>query len=376
MSDNDAQFNVLIKYLQDPTQARAAVKELNEIKKTTKEVGEEGVKQEKAVEEATKKTFASKKDLKSILKQLGQEFPLLGQVGRLALNPVALAAAGITSAFVIWRKRVDELTKSLGGVELPDVTETQVQRANRHAEALERQAAAVARLGESVKQLKSDIGEDAAVWRALGADLGTVPEQMQAEADVAGAETALASGRSKMRAGSRISPAELKRLEEMAIAAEATKKQAQGRIEQVNFMQSMGIFDPRRLYYDNVFFTRYGRSSYGEARAMEQRTIDQSDAAIGRYDTARRRSALYQVGTAEVEKAGDLAASGKSGFARVAATEAGQLRAAAQEFERASLTELLPSMLKVVREFNETAKALEREAEVQRMRNNIQSQRQ
>ena len=48
--------------------------------------GEEGKKQEKEVEQATRKTFASKKDLRSILKQLGQEFPILGQIGRLAIN--------------------------------------------------------------------------------------------------------------------------------------------------------------------------------------------------------------------------------------------------------------------------------------------------
>jgi hypothetical protein len=59
-------------------------------------------------------------DLKGAAKGLRDEFPMLAHVFRLATNPIAFVVAGIAGAWAIWKSRVDELTKSLSEVELPD----------------------------------------------------------------------------------------------------------------------------------------------------------------------------------------------------------------------------------------------------------------
>lgn len=54
--------------------------------------------------------------LKSMVKGLAFEFPLLGQAARLVMNPLTGAVAGIAAGFSLWRHRVDELTRALGAV--------------------------------------------------------------------------------------------------------------------------------------------------------------------------------------------------------------------------------------------------------------------
>lgn len=89
------------------------------------------------------KAFASKKQLKDMFKQLGREFPLLGQAGRLALNPIAFAVAGITAAFVIYRKRVEEASHAMARMELPDLSELNPAKISAAAEAYKQYADAL-----------------------------------------------------------------------------------------------------------------------------------------------------------------------------------------------------------------------------------------
>ena len=76
------------------------------------------------VAEADDKSFASKKQLKAAVKGLQEEFPMLAHVARLALNPITLAVTLAASAWAIWKSRIDAVTKSLGGVEMPDVADS------------------------------------------------------------------------------------------------------------------------------------------------------------------------------------------------------------------------------------------------------------
>src|SRR5215471_5871368 len=112
-SDKSLKFGVEV----DAAQAKADLKELE---KTVIQVSKADVAAAEKATEATNKAFASKHQLKEMVKKLGEEFPILGQVGRLALNPIALAAGGITAAFVIWRKRIDELTDAMTTSRLSD----------------------------------------------------------------------------------------------------------------------------------------------------------------------------------------------------------------------------------------------------------------
>lgn len=89
MADNLVE--ILIKFGLDKSKATEAAAQIKDIQTASTEAGNAGVKAEAEVTEATKKTFASKKSLKDMVKELGREFPILGQLGRLALNPIAAA---------------------------------------------------------------------------------------------------------------------------------------------------------------------------------------------------------------------------------------------------------------------------------------------
>jgi len=374
MADNT--FEILIKYGLESSKAKEAVKEMEKLKETTKEVGKEGVKQEEQVAEATKKTTSAKKQLSDAVKGLAHEYPILGQIGRLALSPIALSVAGIVAAFQVWKYRVDELTKSLGGIEMPDVTEDQVQRIDRMNASLERQASAVSKLSAAVNQVKSDIGEDAAIWRALGYDLGTAPEQQQAQVDMDAAEKAAASGRDKMARGAKMAPEELARLQGLAGTAQAGIDDLDKRRDLIDYMRQVKPGQWRNPIKAAQFQARYNTTSVDEAERMDAETRSGFQSQIDRYGTAVDRDRLYREGEGEISRAGGLAASGKSGFSKVAATEASQAFAAMKEVEQASVGNFIPAILKLAKEFNEATAAIERRTQALEQRNNIQSQQQ
>ena len=107
MSDNV--FEILIKFGLSKEKATEAVNELKKIQEQTKTTGKEGVKAEEAVDEATKKTFASKKQLKDMVKQLGHEFPVLASVARAALNPIVISAGLIAASLAIVRDKLRDV---------------------------------------------------------------------------------------------------------------------------------------------------------------------------------------------------------------------------------------------------------------------------
>lgn len=105
---------------------------------------------------AADKAFTSKKQLKDMVKQLGHEFPLLGSIGRLALNPIAFTTAAITGAFALWNFRVQELTRSLGGIQMPDVSDDQIARIERAGTALKAYAESAAGIGKAEAKIKEN----------------------------------------------------------------------------------------------------------------------------------------------------------------------------------------------------------------------------
>ncbi len=78
---------------------------------------------------------AQKSDLRAAVRGLKEEFPMLAHVARLAVNPIALAVAGIASSWAIWNQRVNESTRILAGAELPSVSPPEIAHVNSAAEA-------------------------------------------------------------------------------------------------------------------------------------------------------------------------------------------------------------------------------------------------
>jgi hypothetical protein len=278
------------------------------------------------VTKATDKSFASTKQLKDAVKQLGNEFPILGQLGRLALNPILLSVAGITAAFRIWKTRVDELAISLGGIEMANVKEDDITRINRVASAWGEYAKNIAAAATSQKQIKTDLEATVSTIKAndklmaaMGINTGTKSTEAEAAAKSAAADKLEADARARIaRAGTPGSKAGEASLEASlkAAADKAIKDMAdaQARKDEITELSGMSAADPRRVYYDAKFRARYGYgASYESAGAMEQGNIESQRAIVNRYSDFQsssqsrdvRRSELSS-GTAQLDEVAAL----------------------------------------------------------------------
>lgn len=305
MADNI--FEILIRYGLDKSKATEAASELKKLRDETTATGKEGVKQEQAVEEATKKTFTSKKQLKDMVKQLGNEFPILGQLGRLALNPIVLATAAVVGGFQLMKLRVDELTRSLGGIQMPDFKQDAVDRLDKYASRLGEIASAAESAKTKLSQLQQDIDDDAAFWKSLGIDVGTGPAQAKAAAAEAAAKSLYASGAAKQAAGFKpLSAEDEKRMNEAAALAAKDISERQSRLGDIDQVAGLGAADPRRIYYDNRFRLRYGNVSYDEARGIERSGISSSQGIIDFSANYKNRVALGAAGSADIAEAGSI----------------------------------------------------------------------
>lgn len=293
MADN--LIEILIKFGLDKSKATEAASQIKEIQKASTEAGAAGVKAQAEVTEATKKTFASNKDLKEMVKQLGHEFPVLGSFGRLALNPIAAVTASITAAFLIWNKRVNDLTVSLGGIEMPDLKEGEIARIERVAAAYGKWAESVAKFKSSSDSIKSRMDaalkvaqfEDA-INRAMGGS-GTDPKAAEARAKNQAAAELEARGRALIGAsgtpGSPESEAALgARYQAAAEAATKEKEAAQKRIDEINAIRSGEMNPAQQAVFAAKYAMRYGPNTLGpEALAMEQANVASQQGIIDRY---------------------------------------------------------------------------------------------
>jgi hypothetical protein len=77
------------------------------------EMGGKGSEANKAIAAETEKVIGKKAQSLKALRELGREFPILGALGRLAFNPLALAAAGVTMLFQRLKQDIANLEQSL-----------------------------------------------------------------------------------------------------------------------------------------------------------------------------------------------------------------------------------------------------------------------
>lgn len=293
MADNLVE--ILIKFGLDKSKATEAATQIKDIQKATTEAGAAGVKAEAEVTEATKKTFTSKKDLKEMVKQLGHEFPVLGSIGRLALNPIAAVTASITAAFLIWNKRVNDLTVSLGGIEMPDVSESQIARIDRVADAFGKWAESVAKFKSSSDGIKARLDAalkvaqlDDALNRAMGGE-GTDPKAAEARAKNLAAATLEAEGRRLIGASghpgsSKSESDQALILQKAADKAVEEQKAAQKRLDEINAIRAGEMNPAQQAVFGAKYALRYGPQTTGpEAIAMERANIETQQRIIDQY---------------------------------------------------------------------------------------------
>lgn len=193
-------FEILIKFGLSKEKATEAVSELKKLKEVTTEVGKEGVKQEQAVEEATKKTAGAKKQLQEALKGVAAQYPGLAAAARLALNPISLSIAAITTAFVILKTKLTEVAESIGSAKWG------TEKVNEAATAWNNYAAGVAAAQDATKTLAANLQKIAtfmALIERLGKNKGMpveanpLADRKAAEAKAAEMEQAAAANRAQ-----------------------------------------------------------------------------------------------------------------------------------------------------------------------------------
>lgn len=337
----DSVYSILLKFGLDDAAAKAAATDIEKLKSAQAESGKVGTQAMKDVTVATDKATVSKRQMREAVKGVAYEFPLLGRAAALALNPVTASVAGIIAAFRLWKIRVDELSKSLGGIPMTDVSEGIVERLERRAAALKKlaegagsltdaegkikeffadtnaaldaQVEAIKRIGDARNELAKSLGlpvsgEDTeTARRAEDARIAAMKKQ---QADLR------AEGRRKLAAaGGVVGDEQEAGLEQKYAAAakeaEGELKKARERRMEIADMEGLHKYDPRRIYYDTKFRIRYGYgTTYDQARAMEMGIESSQQGVIDSYgafkanqaDRARKR-ALKAQGEKDIEEA-------------------------------------------------------------------------
>jgi len=295
MADNI--FEILIKYGLDSTKAKEAASELKKIEEQTKTTGKEGVKQQKEVKDATDKTTESKGRFKAALKGLQVEFPILGRLAAFAINPIGAAVLVAASSFRILRDAIKESQDNLSGFNLPDATESQIDRIDRYATKLGRVKNQTDDAKEALDDLRMEIQANAEFWTALGMDLGTGPKQAQAQAASDLAAAMLQSGQTNKQAGMDISDDELAKLRTGAVAAQEFLKAGQANQQYLNDYRA-----GKKSAFG--FGLKFGfGTSVDEAQAAQDQGVAQAGSAIGRYEAAKIGRETYLLGEGQVKKA-------------------------------------------------------------------------
>ena len=135
MGDTPKDFQIRIVTSADLAAAKASAQELGNISTAAKASAATQVEAGKEVAAVEAEAFTSKQQLKQAVKGLKDEFPMLAHIARLSINPITAAVALATAAWALWKSRVEEATKALGGVELPEVSEKMVGQVSAMAQA-------------------------------------------------------------------------------------------------------------------------------------------------------------------------------------------------------------------------------------------------
>jgi len=311
-----------------------------EIAEGVKVVGQEEVKAAEAAARASEKAFLSKKQWKDAVKGLANEFPVLGHLGMLAINPITAAVALGASAWAIWKYRVDELAESMSRLKLPDLGQQSVSRIHATAEAYERLNTAVknavekynsvdeasnrhlTRLREELELEKQLLAANKArdlatlesrrgsmsdleynkrreVVERNYAGAGLRAEQTEAARELEAKETKrqelVASARKKEAEAAKIKlPSEAdkgreadlqKEFDAQKAAAQEALQQSRARLLEIGDMQGAPAW--KQPYQALRFRSRYGYgTTYDQAREMEQGNISNAQAVMSA--TARR----------------------------------------------------------------------------------------
>ena len=370
MAEQQAEFKILI--TGDATDIQDSAKQagdaLNNVAQSGKdamshvpETWGQGEKAIKNVQHAVEKTELKHKDLHAAVRGLREEFPLLAHIAHLAINPIGLAVAGVGAAFAIWRERVKSLQEVFGGLELPDVSSSMIGHVNAAAEAWQKYGEAVRQSAEAyqsadsaaerylqklskeaelqktllasqkaleeakLEESKSNLPageydlrraeiEDRYAKAGIAADEQRRKSELSARATEAANLAEDAERKRREAAGIKLAGADddaktLEKYKANADAAQADLRKRMDRLGEISELESMGTYDPRRLYYDQRFQQTYGFGvSYEQARDMENQGISTDRNVITGYNDRLRQNAAREEARRRREQLLDQAA--------------------------------------------------------------------
>lgn len=315
----DSQFDILIRILAQQVGNEKAADILKKVREESTLTGKEGVKQEEAVAEATKKTTSSKKQLKDMVKGVGVEFPLLGRLGQLALNPLTMLVSSIVAGFGLWTNRVRELTRAMGGIEMPDVKTTDVERIDAMARAWGTLAEKMAAAATATKSIRADyaatiklIESNDKFLTALGMDTGNAATVQKAGVAAAAADALELDAKARLaRAGTpgsvEAEAAMAKKFADDVAAASAEKDVIKARINDIIDTRDLGqgILSTDNIAAGARYTLRYGNMLPDDALTVEQASLAGQQAIIdrgGQFEFSRRSRAVRRSEVADATK--------------------------------------------------------------------------
>lgn len=296
---------------------------LKRVREETKESSRATAQATEVTKENTKAVegqLSSKQQLRGALRGLSSEFPILGRVASMVMNPMTLSVAGILAAFNLWRARVDELAKSLAAVELPQMGQTELGLIEKYSRQMGELADKTDLTREAMSLLKKELEDISAIeesGKLFGIEPGSEGALARMEARERMAQVMEERGRAMVRAAEGIRPDDPKLQADQKAAAEAAQRtisESQQRLGQIADWQDSPVW--RRPLDDFRFRMRYGYgTTYDQARAMENERIAQARSTLGQF-------AAFQAGA---QRRAQIRAGGEQG--RQLIEQAGALRA-------------------------------------------------
>ncbi len=116
MGDDIKDFQIKIVTTADLNAAKASAQELTNVATATKASAAAASEDGKAAENLTQKTGVlnlKKAELKKLVRELGNEFPIAGQAGRMMMNPIIASLSLGIMAFGAMKKKLDEWDAAL-----------------------------------------------------------------------------------------------------------------------------------------------------------------------------------------------------------------------------------------------------------------------
>lgn len=333
----DREYRIRIATVADPTGLRETATGLADL-------GDAGKKAHERIAEGAGHAELKHRDLHAGVQALHREFPLLAEVAHAALNPIGLAVAGIVGAVAFFQRRIASLQQALSGLELPNITPTQIGHITAMAEAWNKYADAVKKAGQSYnsvdaasdrstakikqrleeqknflaaskgreladlesnkgsispdeyEQRKSSIEQryaNAGLQAEQGADWATFAERAKRGAALK------SDSASKMReaAGVRVASAADDAITEndLKAGADAAKKRIEeGRkwIDDLDNLPNMGLVD--QAAWVSKYHWNFGNANPVEIRRMQQEGIANAQPPIDRYNAFLRQKAARE----------------------------------------------------------------------------------